>query len=80
MDKTEIVLLAMDYCDHAYSGKYFLTIPKPLTDEAVFTCPECGEKVAFNDLEFWNTDSFEDLLADKIICSECYENEMGDDL
>lgn len=80
MTKTEIVLLAMDYCEKPFSGKYFLNIPTELTDEAVFTCPECGEKVAFNDLEFWSTDSFEDLLADKIICSQCYENEMGDDL
>ena len=80
MNKTEIALLAMDYCDRDYNDKYFLTIPEPLTDEAVFTCPECGEKVAFIDLEFWSSDSFEDLLADKIICSQCYENEMGDDL
>ena len=44
----------------------------------VFVCPYCGEKVSFNDLEYWG-ESIEEIVNNKISCSECYENEMGED-
>lgn len=45
----------------------------------VFTCPCCGQKVSFNDLEYWGEDA-EAVAADEITCSLCYEEEMGEDL
>ena len=42
----------------------------------VFQCSECGEWVGYFDLESWCCD-FE---KGEFICSECYEEEMGDDL
>ena len=54
--------------------------PNCLTEEKVFTCPCCGEKKAYIDLEVWSSDSVEDIINDAIVCAECYEIEMGDDL
>lgn len=51
-----------------------------LTKEKVFICPECGEKKAFIDLEVWASDTAEDIFNNIILCSECYENQMEDDL
>ena len=51
-----------------------------LLDIPAFTCPCCGQLVSFNELEFWRGDSLDDLLNDEIPCSECYEDEMGEDL
>ena len=45
----------------------------------VFTCPYCKQKVSFNDFEYWGED-IKDIVADKISCSICYEEEMGEDL
>ena len=45
----------------------------------VFTCPCCGRKVTFHELEYWGED-IEELVNDEITCSECYEEEMGEDL
>lgn len=45
----------------------------------IFTCPCCGRKVTFHELEYWGED-IEALLNDKVTCSECYEEEMGEDL
>jgi len=43
----------------------------------VFKCSKCGELVDFFNLETWLCD-FND--EDGCICSDCYEEEMGDDL
>lgn len=51
-----------------------------LTKEKVFICPECGKKKAFIDLEVWANDTAEDIFNNIILCSECYENQMEDDL
>ena len=51
-----------------------------LTEKKVFVCPDCGEKKAFIDLEIWGEDTVEDILNGIILCAECYENQMGDDL
>lgn len=42
----------------------------------VFQCSECGEWVGYFDLESWCC-NFE---SGEYICSECYEEGMGDDL
>ena len=51
-----------------------------LETQKIFICPDCGEKVSSLDLEIWDTDTLEDLINNKISCSECYENMMGEDL
>ena len=45
----------------------------------VFICPCCGEMVSFHDLEYWGEPA-EDIANDEISCSQCYEDEMGEDL
>lgn len=45
----------------------------------VFTCPCCGQKVSFNELEYWG-EEVKEVVANKVSCSLCYENEMGEDL
>ena len=60
-----------------------IAIMNILADEnnAVFVCPHCGQRCTFHALEFWTgEDTLEELMADQVICSECYEDEMGDDL
>jgi formylglycine-generating enzyme required for sulfatase activity len=51
-----------------------------MLEEPMFICPCCKEVVSFNDLESWLGDSEEDFLNDKVSCSMCYEDYMGDDL
>ena len=51
-----------------------------LLDEPMFICPDCGELVSFNDLEVWIGESEDDFLNDRVPCSCCYEDAMGDDL
>lgn len=51
-----------------------------LKEQKIFTCPDCGEAVSALDLELWLGDNLEDLINNKICCSECYENAMGEDL
>lgn len=47
----------------------------------MFTCPCCGNKVGFAELESWLADdSIEEFMADEVPCSICYEDEMGEDL
>lgn len=45
----------------------------------VFICPCCERKVSFNNLEYWG-EEIEEVVANEIYCSECYEDEMGEDL
>jgi hypothetical protein len=51
-----------------------------LCHEKVFTCPYCKEKKSANDLQIWQDNTIQDLILDTVPCSECYEEEMGDDL
>lgn len=51
-----------------------------LLDKPIFICPNCGRRVSFNDLEAWLGNTDEDFLNDRIPCSICYENAMGEDL
>lgn len=43
----------------------------------VFQCRECGEMVDYFELETWCCDFY---VPHGCLCSECYENDMGDDL
>ena len=45
----------------------------------VFCCPCCHKKVSYNELEDWLGD-IEEIANDKVMCSLCYEEEMGEDL
>ena len=52
-----------------------------LLREPMFTCPVCGQRVGFCDLEVWLGDGdLEAFLADEVPCSCCYEDGMGEDL
>ena len=53
---------------------------RKILETPMFTCPCCGQLVGFTDLEHWLAESEEDFLDDKILCSLCYEDEMGEDL
>lgn len=76
---------------YKYRGKIKTLKTLELTDEGrkimmgealnakVFTCPYCGEKVSFQDLEYWG-EEIEKVIANEIPCSMCYEDEMGEDL
>lgn len=70
MTKQEIVELTKQY---AFKGYDVSEIPKPLIEEKVFTCPECGRKKAVDDLLFCQFDTFEDLLNDNVMCKACFE-------
>ncbi len=41
----------------------------------IFVCDECGEKCTYPELENWCCN-----FPDHCICSECYENGIGEDL
>ena len=52
-----------------------------ILDEPMFVCPDCGELVSFHELEVWlGDDDEEDFLNDRVPCSCCYEEAMGEDL
>ena len=51
-----------------------------LDSEKLFRCPCCGEMKSFLDLEVWDEDAVESIVADEVTCSICYEDEMGEDL
>lgn len=55
-------------------------IPSCCTEKKFFKCPECGEMCAILDLEIWSSDTDDAILNDEVVCSICYETEMGDDL
>lgn len=46
----------------------------------MFVCPCCGELVGYTALESWLGNSELDFLNDKVPCSLCYEDSMGEDL
>lgn len=50
-----------------------------LLNRKAFFCPCCKRLVSFNELEYWGED-IEDIITNKITCSECYEEAMGEDL
>lgn len=43
----------------------------------IFKCCECGKMCGYFDLECWSVD---ELNGEELLCSECYENDMGEDL
>lgn len=64
------------YRDFAWGDK----IPSCCLEEKIFRCPDCGRMCAIWDLEIWSSDTDEDILNDRVCCSSCYEEGMGDDL
>lgn len=46
----------------------------------VFTCPWCGKKVSYNELEIWSEDDIDEIVNNEVPCSYCYEDLMGEDL
>lgn len=72
-------MVERSYPDYIKTDRFkelFYNDESPLRSAKIFTCECCKEKVAYFDLEAWTCD-FE---TDEYICSECYENVMGDDL
>lgn len=49
-----------------------------LSEDKIFTCADCGKKVAYTDLENWRC-NFE-AGQEYFLCSGCYESAMGEDL
>lgn len=49
-----------------------------LSEDKIFTCADCGEQVAYTDLESWQCCFVEG--QEHFICSCCYEDHMGEDL
>lgn len=49
-----------------------------LDEDKIFRCADCGCMVSYHELESWCCD-FDDL-EEGLVCSCCYEEEMGDDL
>ena len=45
-----------------------------------FICPDCGREVEFGALETWLGETDEQFLNNKVPCSLCYEEAMGEDL
>jgi len=65
--------------DYIYTERYkelFYSDESPLRSAKIFKCEDCGEMVAYLDLEAWTCD-FE---KDSYVCSMCYEDSMGEDL
>lgn len=61
-----------------YFSKEYFSLFEKLYEDKIFRCTNCHEKVSYNALENWQCD-FNDL-ENGLICSYCYEEEMGDDL
>ena len=55
-------------------------ILKILEGEKLFRCPCCGELKNYGELEVWYEDTAESIADDRVTCSMCYEDEMGEDL
>lgn len=54
---------------------------REILDTPAFICPECRKRVSYNELESWLGDNCEKaFLNNLVVCSNCYEDEMGEDL
>jgi CRISPR/Cas system-associated protein Cas10 (large subunit of type III CRISPR-Cas system) len=83
MTKLEIATIGLEMKNNYYKkgGFDFWYKNYPfLWDDEVFTCPCCGEKKTFSDLEVWDDDNAELIAKDEYKCSCCYESSMGEDL
>lgn len=44
------------------------------SEEYLFKCPHCGDKMTFFDLDVWTFDvTVQDILDETILCPSCYE-------
>lgn len=57
-------------------NELFYSDASPIRKANIFRCEDCGRMVNYFDLENWCCD----FDTDDYICSECYENGMGEDL
>lgn len=75
-------MVRRSYDDRKYTARYeelfFDREEKTLRSEEakIFRCADCGRLVGYWDLEAWVCDFDED----DYLCSECYEDSMGEDL
>jgi len=70
-------LLRRSYDDTVYTERYKeLFYGQEIRSKKIFKCCKCGCLKDYFSLETWQCD-FED---NKIICADCYESEMGEDL
>ncbi len=88
MDKVVIAMLGMNF-EKNFFTKYLdenrrLTAEGKMIrnalEEKIFICPDCGRKVSFCELETWLADNIQDFVDNKVSCSECFEDAMGEDL
>ena len=73
-------MLRRSYDDWKYTARYTELFHSPeggIRENKIFICSCCKRYVDYFSLETWLCD-FEDKNG--CICSECYENDMGDDL
>ena len=54
-------------------------IIKILEEEKLFTCPICGKKKSYGELEVWD-ETAEEVAQNQVECALCYEDAMGEDL
>ena len=81
MTKLEIATIGLKYMnDWEHSRDFWYENYPFLWEDEVFTCPCCGEKKTFSDLEVWDDDDAELIAQDKYKCSCCWEDGMGEDL
>lgn len=88
MDKVAMAILGMNFernfftkyldedCNLTAEGKMM----RHALEEKIFICPDCGRKVSFFELETWLADDFQDFVNNKVPCSGCFEDAMGEDL
>lgn len=70
-------MVERSYPDYIYTDRYKeLFFGEPIRSKKIFKCGECGKMFHYFDLEQWCCD-FEN---DNYICSNCYEEGMGEDL
>lgn len=70
-------MVRRSYDNLVYSERY-RELRKSIASHRCFRCADCSRICSYFDLEEWTCD-FSDL-EEGLICSQCYESNMGDDL
>jgi hypothetical protein len=70
-------MVRRSYDDRKYTDRYTeLFFGDAIRSHKVFRCASCGRMVDYFSLETWQCD----FDKGDYLCSECYEDEMGEDL